>query len=187
MGRLVSFPQLRATGAGATSCVLPTLTCRPATHNGARQVWCYATHDKLAWINPFERFAAESGTSVARAWEAPALGKLAIRGLSLNVPDIPQFALPNMYPLAHAFGRVASRRAIATHRLGIAAVQGCATIGMHDAVEAAEARRALHSVPDGGERNTSGESEEAVAGYGQSLKVPILDGDLLMSASMVSP
>jgi len=54
------------------------------TYDKARQVWCYTTDGKLAWISRFEQFAAESGTSVARAWQAPASGKLAIRGRALK-------------------------------------------------------------------------------------------------------
>ncbi len=53
-------------------------------YDEARQVWTYDEDDKLAWISRHEMFAAEPGTSVARAWKVPAAGKLAIRGRAVK-------------------------------------------------------------------------------------------------------
>ena len=65
--------------------------CRPdadwqdlPTFDQDRQVWCYAPDGKLVWISRFEQFAAESGTWVARAWEAPTAGMIAIRSRALK-------------------------------------------------------------------------------------------------------
>jgi len=53
-------------------------------YDEARQAWCYAADDSRAWISRFEQFAAEAGAAVARAWQAPVDGTLAIRSRALK-------------------------------------------------------------------------------------------------------
>ena len=53
-------------------------------YDEARQAWCYAADDARVWISRYEQFAAEVGNWVARAWQAPADGTLAIRSRALK-------------------------------------------------------------------------------------------------------
>ncbi len=53
-------------------------------YDKVREAWSLGADDKLAWISRFEEFAAEGNTFVARAWQAPEGGSIAIRSRALK-------------------------------------------------------------------------------------------------------
>jgi hypothetical protein len=52
-------------------------------YDGERK-WRMSADDSLAWVSRFEQFASECDTSVARTWQAPNAGKVAIRSRLLK-------------------------------------------------------------------------------------------------------
>ncbi|MCE5260063.1 MAG: hypothetical protein LLG44_13550 [Chloroflexi bacterium] len=53
-------------------------------YDSAKKIWRMSADDALAWVSAFEQFAAQADWAVARAWQAPAAGKVAIRSRLLK-------------------------------------------------------------------------------------------------------